>query len=156
MRYLQPPERHQGGIALIEALVSILIFAVAVLGLVAMQANAVRFSSDARNRSEASLLVDQMISELWVVTPANIPNYAYAGSGTVPAGVNSLVTKAQASLPGVSLAPELNLPTIVVDTSVNASITVYRVTVTVFWQPPGQADVHRHSVSAFISSEYST
>lgn len=144
---------QQNGFAMVEAMVSILLFAVAILGLIAMQVNSVRFGGDAKYRSEASLLADQMISELWVATPANIPNYAYAG-GTPPTGVDTWVTKVQSSLPGVTATT--NVPTIQVDTSVDSGLTVYRATVTVFWQAPGQSSARSHSVSAFISSAYSS
>lgn len=152
------PEMHvsvkqENGFAMVEAMVSILLFALAILGLIAMQVNAVRFGGDAKYRSEASLLADQMVAELWVAAPANIPNYAFT-SGMPPTGVDAWVTKVQSTLPGVTATT--NLPTIQVDTNVDSGLTVYRATVTVFWQVPGQTSAHSHSVSAFISSAYST
>jgi hypothetical protein len=54
----------QGGFFLIEAMVAILIFALGILGLVAMGGTAVSSQSDAQYRTEASTLADAIASEI--------------------------------------------------------------------------------------------
>src|SRR5436190_20093293 len=54
----------QGGFFLIEAMVAILIFALGILGLVAMGGTAVSSQSDAQYRTEAAGLADSIASEI--------------------------------------------------------------------------------------------
>ena len=56
--------RRQGGFFLIEAMVAILIFALGILGLVAMGGTAVCAQSDAQYRTEAAGLADSIASEI--------------------------------------------------------------------------------------------
>jgi type IV pilus assembly protein PilV len=59
------PMRHlQGGFFLIEAMVAILIFALGILGLVAMGGTAVSSQSDAQYRTEASNIADAIAGEI--------------------------------------------------------------------------------------------
>ena len=80
MRPRYSPWRHpraghaQRGVALIEALVSILIFSFGVLGLIGLQANAINFSENAEDRIRASVFANEISSSMWL-----------AGSVTVPA-----------------------------------------------------------------------
>ena len=55
---------RQGGFFLIEAMVAILIFALGILGLVAMGGTAVSSQSDAQYRTEAAGLADSIASEI--------------------------------------------------------------------------------------------
>ena len=66
---------RQGGVALIESLVSVLIFSFGVLGLIGLQARAVNYSMDAENRDRAALLANEIASSMWL-----------AGSVTASAG----------------------------------------------------------------------
>jgi type IV pilus assembly protein PilV len=52
--------------ALIEVLVSILIFSFGVLGLIGLEANAVNFSIDAEDRSRAALFASDIASTMWL------------------------------------------------------------------------------------------
>lgn len=61
---LKRAARGQGGFFLIEAMVAILIFALGILGLVAMGGTAVSSQSDAQYRTEASSLADAIAGEI--------------------------------------------------------------------------------------------
>lgn len=50
---------------LIEAMLAILIFSIGVLGIIGLQAAAAKASADARYRSEASLLANEIIGRMW-------------------------------------------------------------------------------------------
>jgi type IV pilus assembly protein PilV len=52
--------------ALIEALVSILIFSFGVLGLIGLQASAINFSVDAEDRNRAALFANEIASSMWL------------------------------------------------------------------------------------------
>jgi len=62
----------QLGVALIEALISILIFSFGILGLIGLEAQAINFSVNAEDRTRAALYASEIASYLWVnntVTP---------------------------------------------------------------------------------------
>ena len=65
MRTMTPRHRDESGIALIEVLISLLIFSLGILGLVGLQANASKISYDAEDRSRASLMANEIISDMW-------------------------------------------------------------------------------------------
>lgn len=121
---------------LLEALVAILIFSLGILALVGMQANALREMADAKYRTDAAFLVNQVIGEMWV-NRTNLATYNYTG-GTVPGVLQNWVTDVGNALPGAAGA---NNPQVVV-----AGQTV---TVTVRWQPPN-TPVRNHTAVAHI------
>ncbi|RSZ34471.1 MULTISPECIES: type IV pilus modification protein PilV [unclassified Variovorax] len=58
--------QRQSGFALLEVLVSILIFSFGVLGLVGLQARAISLSTDAEDRNRAALLANDIASAMWL------------------------------------------------------------------------------------------
>lgn len=68
VRAIKPSRRVANGargFTLIEVLISILIFSVAILGTVGMQARALQASTQNSDRSRASLLANEMASWMW-------------------------------------------------------------------------------------------
>lgn len=57
--------KQQSGVMLLEALIAILIFSIGVLGVVGIQASAIAASRDAKFRSDAGLLANELIGEMW-------------------------------------------------------------------------------------------
>ncbi|MFH2135738.1 MAG: type IV pilus modification protein PilV [Pseudomonadota bacterium] len=57
---------RQQGVMLLEALVAILIFSIGILAIVGLQANSIKLSNDAKYRSDASFLANQLIGEMWM------------------------------------------------------------------------------------------
>jgi type IV pilus assembly protein PilV len=133
------PGTGQRGATLLEALIGILIFSVGILALVGMQALAIRHMSDARYRSDASFLANEIIGRMWV-NKGNLASYAFSGAGSPPAALDNWVTAIQNALPGVSAGA--NLPIVDVAGS--------RVTVTVRWQLAGSSEGHQHITVAYI------
>ncbi len=125
------------GITLIEVLVAMTIFAFGILGMLGMQARAISELSDAKYRTDATLLADALINDIWA-DRANIGNYAYGGSGTVPTSVQPWLSEVQATLP-----------------SARATVAVAggnQVTVTVQWQSLNSTTQHQHTEIATIQS----
>ncbi|WP_343786418.1 hypothetical protein [Dokdonella soli] len=116
----------QRGIVLLDALIAIVIFAIGILGMVKLQANAVNFSSDAKYRTDAAMLADQVIGQMWNADPATLGTVYASPAGTSYLIWNNLV----ATLPGGTGA--------IVFGANNA------VTVTVTWQPPNDTDPAPH------------
>jgi type IV pilus assembly protein PilV len=135
-------ERHvknQAGSTLLEGLFAILIFSMGILSLVGLQSLAVKQSTDAKYRSEASLVANELIGKMWVSD--RTPDTLKANFQTGAAEFNKWKTAVVSALPGITASA--NQPTVSVDT---ASSTV---TITVRWQPPGD-QAHNHIVIAQI------
>lgn len=119
---------------LLEALISILILSIGILGIVALQAASVKSAGDAKYRSDASLLSNKLIAQMWVTdrTTATLQaKFSSAGGGTAYASWSNDVA---AALPGASAVP----PTVTV-TPVTTTVTPSSlVTVTIFWRAPNE------------------
>jgi len=55
----------QSGVALIEVLVSILLFSLGILGLIGLQARAISLSVDAEDRNRAALIANDIATTMW-------------------------------------------------------------------------------------------
>ena len=141
------PGASQSGVMLLEALIGILIFSLGILALVGMQATALRATTDARDRTEASNLATELVGELWL-DRANLANYAYDGSGNPPAALVNWVDDVEALLPGAAN----NHPTVTVGVSPTLPVSVgTEVEVVVFWQNPSDPNLHQFSMTAYIN-----
>lgn len=148
---------QQTGSMILEAMIAILIFSMGILGLVGMQATAINSASDAKYRSTAGFLANQIIGTVWATRQNSInasasnviaanpdPTFACNPCNTTTQG--NPYTQAWAAN-GVAA----NLPGGQASIAVNGA----QVTVTVQWTPPKQtataAVTHRHVISAFIN-----
>lgn len=59
------PGYRQQGVVILETMVAILIFSLAVLALVGLQASMIKNTSDAKYRADASFLAQNKIAERW-------------------------------------------------------------------------------------------
>jgi type IV pilus assembly protein PilV len=126
------------GMSLIEVLVAMTIFSFGILGMLGMHARAISSFSDVKYRTDAALLTDSLLNDIWV-NRNNLANYAYAGSGTVPL-IQPWLSQVNATLPNG-----------------NATVTVAgsTVQVTVTWQPSdavASGQTHRHTEIATIQN----
>lgn len=137
--------RAQRGAMLLEALIAILIFSIGILGIVGLQATAVQQSTDARYRSEAAQLADQLLGEMWatnrLATDLQNSFNTCASAASCP-GYVAFATRVAETLPGV-VVNGLNKPTVNVD---NAGI----VTITVSWKAPTEDTSHQYSFQSQI------
>ena len=116
------PRSAQRGILLLEVLISVLIFSIALLGLVALQARAIQFSVSAEDRNRAALLTSNLVSTMWT-------------QGTVDAGTLSTQIQNWQAQVRNALPPFNNtVSATVVNGTENGRATA---TITVTWFPPG-------------------
>lgn len=82
-RHNPPPHRRgrQAGFTMLELLVAVLVFSFGILALVTVQATATRLATDARDRSTAAFLADQLMARLLIADPANVAQFAHRTSG---------------------------------------------------------------------------
>jgi type IV pilus assembly protein PilV len=141
----------QSGVMLIEALVGILIFSIGILALIGMQGAAIKNTTDARYRSEASALASQIIGQMWVDI-ANLPSYDKDFAGTF-APRDNWVTSVAATLPGINVATSTLVPTVEVgpDAGLVPPLDTNEVRVLILWQQPGETEVRRVQMSNRIN-----
>jgi type IV pilus assembly protein PilV len=146
----------QSGSVLLEALFAILLFSVGVIALVALQAISIKNSIDAKYRSDASYLANQIVAQMWL-DRSNLDNYAHytggtgcAFSGTASSDVSpwvspvtAWVTQVVSLLPGAAA----NKTQILVAT-VGAT---RQVKVTVCWKGPQETVTHNYALTAQIN-----
>jgi type IV pilus assembly protein PilV len=134
------PARVQSGAFLLEALIGVLIFAFGILGLVGLQAVAIRNTNDLQYRGEAIHIASAAMGRMWTMDRANLKTMYEGDAGTGGSGYVAL-NEAANKLPGVSGNSAL-APTVVVADGPTASSNL--VTVTIRWQLPGDATPHQY------------
>lgn len=141
-------QTSQGGFALIEALISIAIFSFALIGLVSLQSAAIASTTDAKMRSDAAFLADQIIGQAWS-DRGNITNYNHLASGApcAPGGAASINPTVLAWLGDVSSA----LPNATDSVQSLAVGSGNSFTVTICWKRPHDATYHRYVVVSQIN-----
>jgi type IV pilus assembly protein PilV len=127
--------RTQRGVALIEALVSMLIFSFGVLGLMGLESRAINYSVDADDRNRAALFASEVASSMWS-----------AGTVNVPASTNVFVTTAFTALSArVGDPTNGGLPNGVLTITPVAG-TTNAADIRITWKPPSQTAAADSSV----------
>jgi type IV pilus assembly protein PilV len=72
-----PAHTSQSGVALIEVLVSILLFSLGILGLIGLQARAINLSVDAEDRNRAALIANDIATTMWIQRTVSIDSAAW-------------------------------------------------------------------------------
>lgn len=143
---LRTPASQRGSM-LLEALVAILIFSVGILAVVGMQATAVKAAADSKYRSEASLLANELLGQMWITNrnAATLKTNFEGSDGSGGTYYNNWYANVAATMPGVSTTA--NAPSVTVDGSTGL------VTVVVFWKLPSEpsgASAHNYTVVAQV------
>jgi type IV pilus assembly protein PilV len=165
-------DRNQRGVMLIEALVGILIFAIGILAMIAMQASAIRATQDARYRTEAVNYANDLLSQILVNVdrtnpaalatslnafqhqPTTTASCSYTGAASAAPALlewEELVTGTS----GLTPPPRLPLPgtdaskvQVLVDTSAGAFNTV---AITLCWRAPDDPVARKHVLISYVS-----
>lgn len=155
MKFIHAPAHTQQGSVLLEALIAFVIFSMGILGVIGLQATAINNTLDARYRTDAAFLANQIIAQMWVdpvVTAAGLDvntSYACVACSTTNGNANTQawVRQIQGSntqlpfLPGVT--DTANQPSIVIDQTQG---TTNKVTITLSWvSPQNGAVVHNYT-----------
>ena len=153
-------DRQRGGF-LLEALIGILIFTLGVLGLMALQARAIGYSSDTQYRGEAAYLANSYIAKMWADSRANLlARYDEAGE----AEYDAFASQVTALLPGAT-APSVTItqapPGGMLDagagtTGMSLNDNSSLVTIVINWQQPanegGAPVTHNYTVTSVIGT----
>jgi type IV pilus assembly protein PilV len=148
--------RTQSGAYLLEALIGILIFSFGILGIVGLQAQAIRFTNDAEIRAEAMYLANSLISQMWTDNPAVIQaNYSSpSGAAYVDFRDNKVSPALQGfmdpAFPPVVLVNDPSLPPPLSKNSNGTPSSV--VQITIYWRSPGESSIlHNYTTTGVIA-----
>jgi type IV pilus assembly protein PilV len=137
MKRQHSPRSGMQGMAMLEALIAITIFSIALLGLVGLQAQSIKNNSQAKFRADASFIASQVLADI-SLDRANISNATLMTA-------NELIWDANAArqLPGGR---------------VTVTVAGSQITVDVFWTPNAEMSAatvagyeHRHTLIANIN-----
>lgn len=146
----------QNGSMLLEAMIAILIFSMGILAVVGLQAASIKASTDAKYRSDASLLANELLGQMWVSnrttatlqasfsSPGGAAYTTWKGATVSPAAGTVLATLPQAAA---------NPPIVTVAPVVGPTTTSSQVTISIFWKAPSEPAAnpfHRYVVVAQI------
>ncbi len=163
-----PCLRRQTGSMILESMIAVLVFSLGILGIVGLQAASVKASTDAKYRSEASLLANELIGRMWVsdrapatlqanfASPDGAAYQAWAWVGTAEGDVGTPAAPTPGTVLEALPGAAANLPTILIAEVAPEAVTLpptpatSLVTVTVFWQLPGEATPHNYTAVAQI------
>jgi type IV pilus assembly protein PilV len=162
---------NQRGFFLIEAMVAILIFALGILGLIAMGGTAVSSQSDAQYRTEASSLADAIAGEIalgidrtseatkqaslanFALQPSPVPSTSpapcvFTGAAASAPGVAALIDRAAnaASAPGLPGATAANQQVFI-----DGAGTFNRVVITLCWKTASDSVWRRHTLVTYVN-----
>ena len=144
----------QGGVVLIEALLGILIFSIGILALIGMQSVAVKNTIDARYRTEAAYLANNVLSQIRL-DMANVTLYPDSNTANY-APRTTWRTQVEALLPGINIASAQRVPSIAIapgPTYGGDTDPPSRVTVILLWQQPGETQDRRFEIVGYVSRQ---
>ncbi|MBB5191974.1 type IV pilus assembly protein PilV [Silvimonas terrae] len=133
--------RHQGGFALLEGLITVLIFSIGIIGLVSVQAALMKQNQLSGVRAQASYFAEEIIglaavdpnnAGCYVVNSSSTPTCASSAAQSDASGWN---TRATAQLPNASTTG--HVPTV----NYNSTTGVFSVTLN--WKRTDETDWHQ-------------
>lgn len=149
---------------LLESLIAILIFSVGILAIVGMQGSAITATSDAKYRSDAGILANNLIAQMWVSDRSGLQSHLlndFQGGNGVdgtkyaawvgnpgnpdPSSVFGILPGAQTNPPQVSMVQTVQY----LDLN-NQPVLTSQVTIVIFWQTPGDQVSHSFTVTTQI------
>lgn len=148
-------DRHfyrQRGVMLLEALIAILIFSIGILAIVALQASSIKLASDSKYRSDANMLANQLIGQMWLAhsSPTFVNDFSTGGTlynAWVASSVNATIPVIGVSAPSVTIAQSA----IPAASSISSTVTI-----DIYWSVPGEnpngASAHRFNTSTQITN----
>ena len=150
------------GSVLLESLVAILVFSMGILALVSMQAFAVSSSSEAKYRSEATMLANELIGRMWVsdrtqatlqtafASPDGTAYKAWAWVGSADGDVGTKTNPTEGTVLKLLPGAASNLPVVAVQADTSTTPASSLVTITVNWKAPNDAVEHKYVVKSQI------
>jgi type IV pilus assembly protein PilV len=161
--------KQQRGFFLIEALIAILIFSLGILGMVGMGGTAIAAQSDARYRTDAAKLANDIASHIQLnvdrtslaALQASLNAYqhqpgggncSFSGAPSTDVGLLAWLNEVVTVGPGLPGLPGTTAATqqVLVDTSAAA---FNRVQITICWRAPTDTALRTHTLVTYVNPE---
>lgn len=141
-------QRRQDGVVILEVLVSIVIFAIGVLGIVGLQAVTAKAGIDARFRTEAAALSDELVAraQIWTdlaTLQTNFVGTNASGGAQYLSWYNDRLVLTGSGLPGAEAAVAFPAPYTLPGAGVLMSVVIS-------WQVPGGDGRSTHTTVAAL------
>jgi len=137
-------QRYQRGAFLLEALIAILIVSFGILGIVGLQAQAMKVTNDSQYRAEAVYLATELMSQMWADDYKSLKaDYDSIGGG--PKYV-TFKDKVKAQLAGAWVSD----PDVLFDDANAPSLQSSYVTITIEFRTPGEPVAHQYVTSGVV------
>lgn len=137
---------EQGAFVMLDALIAILIFSVGILGMMEMQASATASAGAAKYRTDAAMLADRLIAQMWTGDVVNNSALFKTGGATYNIWAASLDCGSTTALTTTCLPNSggANKPSVVFDTATIGTVNTPAVTITITWQAPSDLTSHSY------------
>ncbi|MBA5607507.1 hypothetical protein H3H36_19295 [Duganella sp. FT3S] len=134
------PSRRQGGVALLEVMLAVLLLGIGLLGTIGLQARAYSALSDASMRAEATMATEKLLG----VMNADLANvaaggYVYDGAAAPSTALAPWVTETQTYIPGARIT-----------VAVTGQNRRYQVDVAIRWTRKNGGAENVHRVTSYI------
>lgn len=140
----RPARLRQQGFTIIEVLVSLLIFAIGMLGIAGLYAQAARAATGAEFRTTAALLASDLVARMWMSDRTTTTLQASFGDKAGGSGYTSWkAAVASSGLPGVADYP----PTVDITAVAgggSSPVSSSMATITLYWKGPGDSSRHQY------------
>lgn len=135
---------RQGGVALLEVLLAILVMAVGVIGAVGLQAKSLAAMSNAGARADVTIATEKLVALIWA-DQANVATYAWnsIATPTPPAAIANWVTETEALLPNATF--------VITVTPQPGGSTANQVGITINWQRRATEAINTHNIVATLA-----
>ncbi|MQA36568.1 type IV pilus modification PilV family protein [Rugamonas aquatica] len=133
------PHRRQGGIALLEAMLAIVILGIGLVGTIGLQARAYAALSDASQRAEATLAGEKLLGVM-NADSNNVLNYSVTEGGTPTAAIKPWVDETQLAIPGS-----------VIGVTVTPQQLRVQVDISIKWKRKAGDAPNQHLVTSYIA-----
>lgn len=161
--------RAQGGLFLIEAMLAILIFALGILGMIAMGGAAVSAQSDAQYRTEAQGHAEAIAAAIALRADRSAGDTAlsnslvlyrhqttgtdcnFGGAPTADVEVLALTQRVANQTPGLTGLPGSGLQHQQVNVDVDPVAGHNRVTITLCWKAPSDTATRQHTLVTYVN-----
>ncbi|MES2115416.1 MAG: hypothetical protein V4578_09725 [Pseudomonadota bacterium] len=132
--------RRQGGVALLEVMLAVLLLGVGLLGTIGLQARAYAALSDASMRAEATIATERLLGVM-NADLANVAagNYVYTGASAPSAALAPWVAQTRNDIPGARIT-----------VAVAGQDRRYQVDITVRWTRKAGGAENVHQVTSYI------
>jgi type IV pilus assembly protein PilV len=131
--------RRQGGIALLEAMLAIVILGIGLLGTIGLQARAYSALSDAGMRAEAAMAGEKLLGTMTADMP-NLLSYSLASGGEPSDVLAAWVTETRSHIPNADLSVRLT-----------PMVGRIKVNIDIRWQRKAKDEPGVHQVTSYIA-----